>query len=173
VGVVVALALWAAPAHAQDYPGTTAPAVCSAGISFSAPALPGTTLTVTVRCNLLVDGTPLVGILNSTPVSLAPAATVSDHAVSYRVTLPADWETGSTHSATLSDASTGQLAASLRFYVGTDGAVWASKPANDSLPRTGASTAGDLAKGAVVLLGAGGAAVRLSQSRRRRPAAAR
>jgi hypothetical protein len=173
LAALAALVLSAAPAHAQDYPGTTAPAVCSAGISFSAPALPGATLTVTVRCGLLVDGTALVGILSSTPVSLAPAATVSDHAVSYRVTLPADWETSATHSVTLSDASTGELAASIRFYVGSDGAVWSSKPANESLPRTGAAAAGDLARGAVVLLGAGGAAVRLSQSRRRRTAAAR
>jgi hypothetical protein len=172
VALLAALVLSAAPAHAQDYPGTTAPQVCGAGISFSAPALPGVTLTVTIRCDLLVDGTPLVGLLSSTPVALAPAVAASGHAVSYRVTLPSDWETDATHSATLTDADTGALAASIRFYVSDDGAVSSSKPASGSLPRTGASSAGDLAQGAVALLGVGGAAVCLSQSRRRRTAAA-
>jgi hypothetical protein len=171
LALIVATVLAAAPAGAQDYPGTTAPPVCSAGVSFSAPALPNVSVTVTIRCDLLVDGTSLVGLLSSTPVPLAPAATVGGHAASFQVTLPADWETDATHTATLTDADTGALAASIRFYVGPDGAVASARPADRSLPRTGASSAGDLARGAVVLLGAGGAAVCLSRSRRRAAAA--
>jgi hypothetical protein len=170
-----ALALTVAPAHAQDYPGTTVAPVCTASIDFSGPAVPNAVVDVIIACADFVNGNSLVGILNSTPVALQPAATVVNKSVTYKnIKLPADWEVNARHTATLTDTSNnGRLVASIPFYVDAAGKPSASAPTATTLARTGSSNhTEDITKSAVVLLALGGAAVAISRKRRHRDTAA-
>jgi hypothetical protein len=167
---VLALGAGSSIAGAQDYPGTTAPAVCSATVTASAPLLANTSVVITVTCGTLINGESLDGVLNSTPVTL-PAATVSNHAVSYSVTLPGDWDTNATHSVTLRSVQNDALRASIKFYVNGSGKIAPAPTTATTLARTGASNhTGDFVKSGVVLLAAGAVALRVSRKRRHLPA---
>ncbi len=164
-----ALALSSGVAGAQDYPGTTAPTVCSATVTASAPMVASATVTVTGSCPTLPNGVSANGVLNSTPVQLG-ATTIANHAASYKVTLPADWETKAAHSLTLKDANTGALLMSARFYVDGKGAITAAPSTATTvkgIARTGASNnTSAYAKSGVALLALGAGAVGVSRRRR-------
>jgi hypothetical protein len=163
---LVAFGVSGSVAGAQDYPGTTASDVCTAAISASAPLLANTSVVVKIDCNALIDGELVHGGLSSTPVDLGTAK-VNGHSVSFSVTLPGDWETNASHSATLRSVQTDALRASIKFYVNSSGAITAAPTTATSLARTGASShTGDYVKSGVVLLAAGAVAMRLSRKRR-------
>jgi hypothetical protein len=169
---LVAFGISGSVAGAQDYPGTTAPAVCTSTITVSAPLLANTSVVINIGCATLINGEVVDGVLNSTPVQLG-AATVKDHTASFSVTLPGDWDTNASHSVTLRSVQTDALRASIKFYVNSAGAITAAPTTATTLARTGASThTGDFVKSGVVLLAGGAVALRLSRKRRHAPAAA-
>ena len=169
-----ALALVAPTASAQDYPGTTAPSICTSAISSPNALVPNARVRLVIVCSLFVNGHRLHGVGSSSPYALEPASTVANKTVSYDVTLPSDYELNARHSVTLTDLDAdGRLVASIPYFVDSKGKIASGPTSATTLARTGSSNhTGDLVKSGVVLLAFGGAALRISRKRRQRTLAA-
>ncbi len=167
---VAALIVAAAPALAQDYPGTTlapagtgitsaAVAPCAGGVALGSAAGPRRAEAVTLTCPLLQDGRSYGGVLQSSLVTLAPTVAHGQQVV-FRVTLPSDFELPAYHRVTVTDAASGVTVVRTRFWIDGSGhlAAAGTDTGASALPHAGSGHADDLVKSAAALLAVGGQA---------------
>jgi hypothetical protein len=171
-GAALAICLLAAPAASQDYPGTTVPlgpVTCTGSISASGALLPNASVDITATGSCLVGAGTVNGVLQSTPIAL-PTVPVTGSSATFPVRLPADWELNAFHTISVTDADTGALLLTNRFYVDGKGRITSPPKAARGIPRTG-SNSDDLAKGGIALVAVGAGA--LAVARRRKASTAR
>jgi LPXTG-motif cell wall-anchored protein len=136
--------------------------------------LPGATLTITVTCtggfNTIFGGTFYSGVGASTPFAL-PSTAASGGAVSFKVTLPSDFQLNATHGVTIRNDSTGATAGSGTFFVDKNGRIGGSSSTGTGLPKTGTNHIGDLVKAGGALVALGGVVLLATKRRKAAPTA--
>lgn len=152
---------------------TTAPPtgpVCTTPPTSPNLLLPGATVSLVVTCNLIIGGDPHSGTGASTPFAL-PSTVASPGQVTFRVTLPGDFQLNATHGVTVRNDRTGVTVANTPFFVNSKGQISASASSTGAgLPKTG-NDVGGLVKAGAALVAVGGLVV-LATKRRKAASAA-
>jgi LPXTG-motif cell wall-anchored protein len=135
--------------------------------------LPGASVRFVVLCNTLIAGRLTSGTGASTPFAL-PSTPASNGSVTFRATLPSDFQLNATHGITIRDDATGITLGSGRFFVNSRGQIAGNgngTGTGSGLPKTGTNHIGDLVKAGGALVALGG--VVLLATKRRKAALVR